>query len=44
MCHKKSKNTVSSLPELWSRIVPADVYLFKVNNWNTEKCVKYVQS
>ena len=40
MCHKKTKNTTSSLlPELRSRIVPANFYLFKVNNRNTEKKV-----
>ena len=30
MCHKKSKNITSSLPELSSRTVPANIYLFKV--------------
>ena len=44
MCHKKSKNTISTLPELRSRIVPANVYLFKVNKRNTEKRVTYVQN
>ena len=42
MCHKKLKNTTSSLPELRSRIVPANIYLFKVNNKNTEKSAKIV--
>ena len=43
MCHKKSKNT-TLLPELRSMIILANIYLFKVNNRNTEKSVKYVQS
>ena len=44
MCRNKSKNTAPSLPELRSRIVPANIYPFKVNNKNTEKSVKIVQS
>ena len=44
MCHKKSKNITSSLLELSSRTVPANIYLFKVSNRNTEKSVKIVQS
>ena len=44
MCHKKSKNTTPSLPEIRSRIVPANTYLFKDNNRNAGKSVKYVQS
>ena len=44
MCHKKLKNTTSSLPELRSRIVPANIDLFKGNSRNTEKSVKIVLS
>ena len=44
MCYKKSKNITSSLPKFRSRIVPANIYLFKVNIGNTEKSVKIVQS
>ena len=43
MCHKKLKNTISTLLELMLRIVPANIELFKVNKRNTEKSVKYVQ-
>ena len=35
--HGKSKNSISVL-------VPVDIYLLKVNNRNTRKSVKYVQS
>ena len=44
MCHKNSKNITPSLPEFRSRIVPANIYRFKINNRNTEKTVKIVQS
>ena len=37
MCHKKSKNTTPSLPEIRSRIVPANIYLFK-NRQHWKKC------
>ena len=37
MCHKKSKNTTPSLPEIRSRIVPANIYLFK-NRQYWKKC------
>ena len=39
---QKAKNVISLIPELGSRIVPANIYLFKVNNRNTGKSLKYV--
>ena len=43
MCHKKLKNTIPTLLELRLRVIPANIYLLKVNKRNTEKSVKYVQ-
>ena len=43
----KTKLTVTSTVFLIAgnfSSIPANVYLFKVNNRNTRKCVKYVQS
>ena len=37
------EKSISLLSELCSRIVSANIYLFKVNNRNTEKSVKCVK-